>query len=130
MGEQNEAKHTRSVTTQTSGDWFDQMFQEYKDKGGFDDVPQGQKLEKDVLEGDIMDRMLKNANYRPEWVEVQLKIRRAIQELLQQSQSATKKDLKPINALIRRYNSICPSMLQKSQLSTDFTLDEQFLQWK
>lgn len=125
-----ETKLTRKIVSQTSGDWFDQMFQEYQQKGGFDDVPQGQKFDKDVLEGDIVDRMLKNANYRPEWVEVQLKIRQAIQALLDLSEPITKDTLKPINALIKRYNTICPHMLQKSPLTTIDPLQEQFEQWK
>lgn len=130
MSKHEEIKLTRNIVTQTSGDWFDQMFQEYQQKGGFDGVPQGQKFDKDVLEGDIVDRMVKNANYRPEWVEVQLKIRESIQALLYSSQPVSKDLIKPINTLIKRYNTICPPIMQKSFLITTASLEEQFEQWK
>lgn len=130
MSKHEETKLTRKIVTQTSGDWFDQMFQEYQQKGGFDQVPQGQKFDKDVLEGDIVDRMLKSANYRPEWVEYQLKIRHSIQDLLDLAQPITKDQLKPINSLIKRYNTICPPIMQKSLLTPNDSLQKQFEQWK
>lgn len=130
MSKHEETKFTRKIVTQTSGDWFDQMFQEYQEKGGFDHIPQGQKFNKDVLEGDIVDRMLKNANYRPEWVEVQLKIRQAIQDLIDSSESITKDKLKPINVLIKRYNTICPPIMQRSPLTITDSLEVQYEQWK
>jgi hypothetical protein len=120
---------------QLSGDWFDEMYKEYEQKGGFDNLPgKGKPLSKETLEGDVLNNILKNANYIPAWLELQHVIRDAIAEVIHLSTKHTKTTLieakiVEINEDIKKYNNICPTALQKGLITLE-DIKEQYERWK
>jgi len=107
-------------------------------KGEFDNLEgKGKPLKFDGDESDenwMANRIMKNANVLPPWVELHHEIRDAIAKLLKEKQQGTllnlDKEVAKINKRISKYNSKCPHpLLQKTQLQTD-RIVEQYAKWE
>lgn len=78
----------------------------------------GKPLSRDILEGNVLDRTVKNAGYLPQWVALQHEVRDRLHKVLPllddiSSRNEVEEEISSINLLIRKYNSICPTPMQK-----------------
>ncbi|MBU9710707.1 DUF1992 domain-containing protein [Evansella tamaricis] len=119
----------------SSRDLMGDIYKEYEKRGGFDNLAgKGKPLSQETLKSDPLNSVLKNANYLPEWIKAQHKVREAILQLLKKIENGTvsdkeKKDgMKDINQLIKKYNRLCPAMLQKAPASLE-TLEKDKNKW-
>ncbi|SDZ10926.1 protein of unknown function [Evansella caseinilytica] len=122
------------LSDESSGhDLMSKIYKEYEKKGGFDDLPgKGKPLPAEALTGDALYGILKNANYLPAWVAKQHEVRDAILELLQQIEQEKlplpeqEKRIKEMNKKVKKYNKMCPMMLQKPLVSREsLTVDKE-----
>ncbi|QKS70060.1 DUF1992 domain-containing protein [Paenalkalicoccus suaedae] len=97
-----------------------------KKSGGLGDIKgKGEPLPKEYMERDTYQQFQKIARdqgFLPEWLQVQKLI---YQKLV----SANASDLDSINALIRRYNKLCPAPMQKGLVDAG-TLKTASAKWK
>ncbi|MEF3305933.1 J-domain-containing protein [Paenibacillus sp. GYB003] len=105
--------------------WIDEAIRDCQKNGGLDHLS-GKGKPIDVPTGDIMNSILKNANYLPPWLELQHEIRDDIRALLRHCDEASddpgsiQTKLDAINKKIARYNTIVPTpVLQKGRLHAD-----------
>jgi hypothetical protein len=116
--------------------WIDQMIAEHEQKGGFRDLEgKGKPLNINENDGDyMMNRIMKNANILPPWLELGHEIRDEIEALhlaLKRNPNLDpNKRLQSINAKIAKYNAECPSpLLQKAPIRLE-TIEEQLQAWQ
>ncbi|MFG6114607.1 DUF1992 domain-containing protein [Halobacillus sp. MO56] len=107
-------------------DWMSEIVRKHEAEGGFDDLPgKGKPLPADSLKGDVFTSIVKNANYRPEWVRIQQRVREAIRALQSEIINERLDDktkinrVKKINRDIKKYNQCCPVKLQKPPATLD-----------
>lgn len=126
------------VGRRLSYDWMEDVVKEHEDM--LDHLPgKGKPLEID-MNADIVSGILKNANVKPPWIELQHEIRDGIQHLLLQlekqnldqnavHQRLLEEQVVELNRKISRYNEICPhAMLQKPKISLT-NIARQFEKW-
>ncbi|MFN7250124.1 MAG: DnaJ family domain-containing protein [Anaerobacillus sp.] len=82
----------------------------------------GKPLSREILEGNVLDRTVKNAGYLPQWVALQHEVRDRLHKILPllediSSRNKVEEEISSINLLIRKYNSICPAPMQKMVIS-------------
>ncbi|MBP3951179.1 DUF1992 domain-containing protein [Bacillus suaedae] len=117
-----------------SRDWLGDIVSDYgKDNKSNRLKGFGEPLSSEVLNGNVLDRTIKNANYLPEWIALQHRIRDQLSKLL-----ITQKDGRPteeillqveaINQQIRKYNTICPPPMQKMKVFPD-RIEAHLNQW-
>lgn len=138
MNEKKKLNEKRLTPTQ-SADIIDQIVEksvkEHAQKGGFNHLSgKGKPIPPKNLKGDALNNILKNANYKPPWVELQHQIRDHIQEAQQHFQEkpspADHERIEKINNMIRKYNQMCPHpSLQKGLVSID-NLDVAIQRWE
>lgn len=118
--------------------WMDSIYKEYEKDGGLKNNPgYGKPLPKTVLHGSIYDSFLntaKQAGYLPPWIKLQQEIRTLVsQAVALKSANDFDRDLQSyineINEKVAKYNSICPSHLQRV-LFTEELLEQQYDRWK
>lgn len=114
-----------------SRDWLGDMIKDFEKKEG----PlkgSGKPLSDHVLKGDVLDRTIQHANYRPEWLALQHSIRDDIQQLIKNRSTLARKEIQSkietLNKMIKKYNMLCPSPLQKMKISED-TIEKQLSHW-
>ncbi|RXJ04091.1 DUF1992 domain-containing protein [Anaerobacillus alkaliphilus] len=102
------------------------------------DVPlkgMGKPLSREVLEGDVLDRTVKNAGYRPGWVGLQQQIRDRLAKVLPLLENRAlhnekiTQEVEEINILVKKYNSSCPPPMQKMLISID-DIPNQMKRWE
>lgn len=84
----------------------------------------GKPLSRDVLEGNVLDRTVKNAGYLPEWVALQREVRDRLHKvtpLLDHETLPIKiaDEIEAINIIIKKHNKICPTSMQKMPVSIE-----------
>ncbi|MBU9723737.1 MULTISPECIES: DnaJ family domain-containing protein [Bacillaceae] len=119
----------------SSRDLMGEIYKEYEKRGGFEHLEgKGKPLSQETLNSDPLNSVIKNANYLPEWIKAQHKVRDTILELLQKREKSTvtekeeKATIKEINNLIKKYNRQCPVRLQKAFVSLE-TLERDQHKW-
>lgn len=117
---------------------MDSIYKEYEKDGGLKNNPgYGKPLPKTILHGSIYDSFLntaKQAGYLPLWIKLQQEIRILVsQAVALKSANDFDRDLQSyineINEKVAKYNSICPSHLQRV-LFTEELLEQQYDRWK
>ncbi|MDG5788325.1 DUF1992 domain-containing protein [Evansella sp. AB-P1] len=108
-----------------------------KDKENEGDLPlkgKGKPLSREILEGDALDRTVKNAGFLPEWIRLQQKIRDRL--ILTNNEKwnglaldKLENEVASINDLIKKYNKICPTKMQKMLLDPT-RLESQLRNWE
>ncbi|WP_051556481.1 hypothetical protein [Alkalihalobacterium bogoriense] len=114
-----------------SRDWLGDMIKDFEKKEG----PlkgSGKPLPDHILKGDVLDRTIQHANYRPEWLALQHSICNDIQLFIKERPTLSRKEIQSkietINKKIKKYNTLCPTPLQKMKVSKD-TLEKQLSSW-
>ena len=105
--------------------------QKAMESGQFDNLPgKGKPLNLEPpSEHSMANRIMKNANVLPLWLELQHEIRDEIAALIEGRGDNIAKSLDEINAKIKTFNLKCPSVsLQKPLLHAN-DLDKQFHRW-
>ncbi|MFA9556572.1 DnaJ family domain-containing protein [Evansella sp. AB-rgal1] len=109
-----------------SRDLMSDIYKEYENRGGFENLAgKGKPIPSEAFRGEPLNNVLKNANYLPEWIQQQHRVKAAILELLTKIINAEiigdeiDKEVKEINVKVKKYNSICPSLLQKSPVTKE-----------
>ncbi len=114
-------------------DWLDEAVHDFEAKGGMEHVKgKGKPLQLET--GDPINGVLKTANVKPAWLELQHDIRDSIRVLRVTIDSGAAANaehtLQEINAKIARYNALVPHYsMQKSKLDPG-TLDRQWQSWE
>ncbi|HEU4963719.1 MAG TPA: DnaJ family domain-containing protein [Bacilli bacterium] len=117
--------------------WMDKAFSDYEQSGDLEDNPyKGKPLQLDDshhFDNYAVHTMMKGANIKPPWLELQHKIRDQIKELLilleQDPDADLDRDIARINEQIKKYNNSVPSpILQKTRLFRDI-LPRQYKSW-
>ncbi|MFD2171203.1 DUF1992 domain-containing protein [Tumebacillus lipolyticus] len=116
--------------------WLDEAFDDFQKNGGLDNNKyKGKPLvieQTNQGENGVMNSILKNAKVLPPWLELQHKIRDEIKQLLDQIDSGKTIDLEtavlPINEKIKKYNLMCPFIMQKTRLFPDL-IRRQYERW-
>nr|WP_240545828.1 DnaJ family domain-containing protein [Paenibacillus artemisiicola] len=107
----------------TVHDWVSEIFREEWKKGAFDDLAgKGKPIE--VPSGDVTNSLLRQSNFLPGWLTLQHEIRDRLRLWLQRTGSdgdpALERDLREINAMIVRYNTMVPhAALQKPTVTKE-----------
>ncbi|ADU28528.1 DnaJ family domain-containing protein [Evansella cellulosilytica] len=86
----------------------------------------GKPLSKNYLKMDVyqnFQKIAKDAGYLPEWVKLQKEISTLI------SCCQGEEDVQVINEKIKKYNKICPTQLQRRQITMN-TISEEKNNWK
>lgn len=113
-------------------DWMDVAFKEYQESGGLDHLSgQGQPLKH--LDQDVLNGVLKEAGYKPAWLELQHKIRDQLIQLIERSASLDEQTLQleveQLNKLVAKLNREVPSpLLQKTRIFPD-VMHQQLKHW-
>lgn len=136
QGQDKHADEQKIPNNRTTGDHLDEIISKYEQKGGFADLEgKGKPLEIPFNPSDayLFNKMLKNANVMPPWLELQHEIRDLIGILLssmKENQSINiPADLKGINKKIKLYNSKCPIPSLQKPLLTQDTIELQYAKW-
>lgn len=134
-----DAAETRA-TLRRQNHWMDEVVQDFEQKGGIHNNPyKGKTLSLEDSQGEdyYLYKFLKNANVLPYWIELQLKIRNGIAELLKRmdgmepaTQKEADKEIKTINKWIREYNRQCPAPFLQRMTLTRENLREQSKKWE
>lgn len=117
--------------------WMDSIYKEYEKDGGLKNNPgYGKPLPKTILHGSIYDNFLntaKQAGYLPPWIKLQQDIRKLVSQAVTLKSSNVDGNLQSyineINEKVAKYNSICPSHLQRV-LVTEELLEQQYDRWR
>ncbi len=113
-----------------SRDWLGDLINKDENVKGM-----GKPLSREVLEGNVLDRTVKNAGYRPGWVALQQEVRERLVKVLPLLDNQTlhseriTQEINEINKLIKKYNSSCPPPLQKMLVSID-QIPQQIKRWE
>ena len=115
-------------------DWLDEAVRDFEAKGGMEHVKgKGKPLRLET--GDPIHGVLKTANVKPAWLELQHDIRDALRGLRDAARSGeaaahADRTLQTINAKIARYNALVPHYsMQKSKIDPA-TLAQQLPSWE
>lgn len=114
-------------------DWLDEAVREFEANGGMEHVKgKGKPLQ--LATGDPVNGVLKTANVKPHWLELQHEIRDELRGLKEQVErgAAVRADrtLQAINVKISRYNALVPHYtMQKSKVEPQ-TLAKQLESWE
>ncbi len=78
-------KHPYKLTPKKLGsaNHLDDIFSDFVSKGGMENL-KGAGKPLDVPDGDVLNSVLKTANYLPPWLELQKQIRAGMSDLIQQ----------------------------------------------
>ena len=105
--------------------WMDQIYKEYENENDVTANPGfGKPLPKNIFSGDVYDNFVntaRNAGYLPEWIKLQKEIRAKLGDVIAildkgESVEACKKEMKNINAIIKKYNLACPPSMQRAKI--------------
>ena len=128
--EESEVRHERQLNH-----WLDEAVRDFEKRGGMDLV-QGKGKPLTPLTGDPLGHVLKAANVKPRWLELQHEIRDRLRELALRAESGAADgdlllaDLNEVNANIARYNAMVPHYsLQKMKVRPDM-IAEQARAWE
>lgn len=124
--------------------WMQQAYEDCKQSGGLDDLP-GKGKPLNLENGDVLNSILKNANYLPQWLELQHEIRDDINLLIEadakhtdglpspgndNEYKAIQVKVDSINLKIKKYNTLVPSVhLQKGFITLD-NAAEKYERWQ
>lgn len=115
--------------------WMDDIYKTYEKNAG-DEKPSwfGKPLPKSVLKGDIFSGILKDAGYLPDWVTLQKEIHQQMEKCLalihtNSKQKEIEDQLAIINEKIKKYNRLCPTMLQRMNVDKE-NIEHLFSAWK
>ncbi len=120
-----------------SANHLDDIFNDYASKGGMDNL-KGTGKPLDVPDGDVLNSVLKTANYLPPWLELQKQIRASMKDLLEQmndnptevSISQWEQQIEELNGQIKKYNRSVPNpLLQKGFVSAE-NIKVKYEQWE
>lgn len=114
--------------------WVDATFKSAEEKGTFDDLPGKGKPLNLKKQGDVLSDIMKEANYKPRWVEQQQEIKKAIERFIYRRDHNVsinvEEEISNINEKIRAYNRTCPNpMLQRGLVSAE-SIDKQYERWQ
>lgn len=117
--------------------WMDQAFSDFEKSGEMKDNPyKGKPLQLDDAhhqDNYAVHTMLKGANIKPPWLDLQHKIRDRIKQLLpileQNPDADIDAEIEQINEQIKKYNNSVPTpLLQKTRLFRDI-VQRQYASW-
>lgn len=120
-----------------SANHLDDIFSDFVSKGGMENL-KGAGKPLDVPDGDVLNSVLKTANYLPPWLELQKQIRASMSDLIQQmDQQSTPthpshwdEAIDELNNHIKKYNMSVPNpLLQKGFVSAD-NIRMKYEQWE
>ncbi|MDQ0255071.1 uncharacterized protein YcbK (DUF882 family) [Evansella vedderi] len=124
------------MADENSRDLIGDIYKDYEKKGGFEKLKgMGKPLPDEVLKADPLYSVLKNANYLPEWVKQRQKVRDEIEQLLEYinkdfiTEKEAQNRVKAINKNIKKYNKLCPVILQKQPVSLN-NLSKDLVRWE
>lgn len=103
--------------------------EDFAKRGGFDDLAgMGKPLE--VLEGDVLSSVLKNANYLPPWVELRKEIATEMKLLIERMNHDTPADVETkielLNEKIKNYNKKVPNPVLQKGFVSEQTLETKY----
>ncbi|WP_309118262.1 DnaJ family domain-containing protein [Paenibacillus sp.] len=114
-------------------DWLDEAVRDFEAKGGLEHV-QGKGKPLRIETGDPINGVLKAANVKPPWLELQHEIRdglRALKREFEQEPSvAAQRALEAINLKISRYNALVPHYSMQKAKIDPATLVRQSESWE
>lgn len=116
---------------------IDEIVDGHERDGGFENLEgKGQplQLEEDVMPGEyFLNKVLKNANVLPPWLELSQEIRGQLERLLSTSvagQEISEEAIVEVNGKIRKYNQICPTPILQKRFVSKENLEQLFkTQW-
>ncbi len=120
-----------------SANHLDDIFNDYVSKGGMDNL-KGAGKPLDVPDGDVLNSVLKTANYLPPWLELQKQIRIGMKDLIEQMDhhpndaltSQWETQIDELNSQIKKYNISVPNpLLQKGFVSIE-NVKTKYEQWE
>ncbi|MFV8828488.1 DnaJ family domain-containing protein [Alkalihalobacterium sp. APHAB7] len=116
-----------------NSDWFGDILKD-NEKSGERLKGMGKPLSRETLEGNVLDRTVKNAGYLPEWVSLQQEVRSRLITLIPNLQNVDRQneidqEIDAINILVKKYNKICPAPMQK-MLITQELAETQLKRWE
>ncbi|MFD1887278.1 DUF1992 domain-containing protein [Paenibacillus wenxiniae] len=120
-----------------SANHLDDIFNDYASKGGMDNL-KGTGKPLDVPDGDVLNSVLKTANYLPPWLELQKQIRAGMKDLIEHmddnpAHTTTGKweaQIEELNGQIKKYNRSVPNpLLQKGFVSAE-NIKLKYEQWE
>ncbi|HEX7065370.1 MAG TPA: DUF1992 domain-containing protein [Bacillales bacterium] len=132
--ERKKRRKSMEIEHEQGEHWFDSIYKEYERKGDFKDLPgKGKPLPRESVQGDTLNGILNNANYKPPWLELQHEIRKRMTNLIafmegQGDHKEISRQLEEINQEIRKYNRACPPILQKGLVSAQ-NIKDQYKHW-
>ncbi|MCD8511346.1 MAG: DUF1992 domain-containing protein [Bacillus sp. (in: Bacteria)] len=93
----------------------------------------GKPLSREVLEGDVLDRTVKNAGFLPEWIKLQQEIRDQLSKVVSSMEGdileeSISQQIDEINQKVKKYNRICPTKMQKMLITWEQAA-EQLKSW-
>lgn len=135
----NRDKPTESLTPKKLGsaNHLDDIFNDYVSKGGMENL-KGTGKPLDVPDGDVLNSVLKTANYLPPWLELQKQIRTGMKDLIEQmnhdsaavTTSKWEEQIEELNSQIKKYNISVPNpLLQKGFVSVE-NIRVKYEQWE
>ncbi|MFD1676211.1 DUF1992 domain-containing protein [Alicyclobacillus fodiniaquatilis] len=116
--------------------WMDKMIAEQQEKGAFDQL-EGRGKPLNIRLDDppeaVLNGILKNADARPAWVDLQHEIRNQIAALLKRqpriADEAMEEAIQEINQKIKRYNVMVPTPLLQKGLVNREHLSDMLSKW-
>ncbi|WP_322924380.1 DUF1992 domain-containing protein [Paenibacillus campi] len=120
-----------------SANHLDDIFNDFVANGGMENV-KGAGKPLHVPDGDVLNSVLKTANYLPPWLELQKQIRANMKHLIEQldndAADVSKDDwaaqFDELNEQIKKYNRSVPSpLLQKGFVSAN-NISSKYEQWE
>lgn len=116
---------------------IDEIVSNHAKQGGFENLEGKGKpldLSDELTENYYLNRVLKNANVLPEWLELQHQIRDSIGKLIERLECTQAEkfdeDLETINVRIKKYNQMVPSPILQKTMITAENLHIQYDKWK
>ncbi|WP_096435002.1 DnaJ family domain-containing protein [Alteribacter populi] len=115
-------------------DWFGEMYKKHEKLGDFEYLEgKGKRLSRDVLEGDVLDRTIKSANFVPEWVQkrkdILVEMKNVIELRPHLDDQELEEKIDQVNALVRKYNRKCPPVMQRGLVS-EKNLEDRYKSWQ
>jgi hypothetical protein len=114
-------------------EWVDDAYEDWKSKGGLDDLP-GKGKPLTVPEGDVLETIMKNAGVKPPWLMLKQEAKAMMERalfLLERTPNAAEIDelLRDLNKHIEEMNAQAPSLTLHRRKVSRSTLREQYERW-
>ncbi len=113
--------------------WLDEAFSDFSNNGGLEDLP-GKGKPINISDGDVLNSILKNANFLPPWIETQKEVRNLMKIVIDSMDlnidDIENAGIERINNKIRLYNRQVPSPLLQKGLVSIANIKEKYEYWE